>query len=146
MHKAAICFSAFALVIATSAVSSAQMGAKVIMPGQLHWTTNSQTPKGSAIAPLAGNPNGTGWFVLRVRMNPGVKFRPHMHKNTEILSVISGTLGVGFGKTQSMSNVTKVPAGGVVVIPAGVPHYTMAEGAVVYDVSGMGPSTNLPVK
>ena len=137
--------SALAVAAAMFAVSSAQPTGTILMPGNLQWTTN-QMPKGAARATLAGNPNGTGWFVLRLKMHSGTTNQPHTHRTTEILSVMSGTLGVGFGTSVNKSTVRSIPAGGVVVIPPGVPHYTTALSDVVYDVSGMGPATNIPIK
>lgn len=135
-----------AAVVATAAISSAQSAAKIALPNQMKWTPNQ--PKGTYLSQIAGpsNQDAPGYFIVRVKMSPGTHFQPHTHKTTEVLDVISGTLQVGFGKTVSMSNTKAVPAGGVVVIPAGVPHYTMASEAVVYDVSGTGPSRNIPVK
>ena len=134
------------LLVAGASIASAQSGARILTPDQLKWTSAPAPARGVATSPLAGNPNGTGWFVLRVKMSPGGQNPPHTHKTTEILEIISGSLSVGFGTTVDRSKLQAVNAGSVVVIPAGVPHYTLATGTVVYDVSGMGPSTNIPVK
>jgi quercetin dioxygenase-like cupin family protein len=143
MHKLATLFSAAAVIVVTS-VASAQTVPKILTPSNLHWST-AQMPKGSTAAVLAGDPNGTSYFDLRIKMSPGTTFAPHTHKATEILSVVSGTLYVGFGKTVDKDKAQAVQPGSVVVIPAGVAHYTFAKGNVVYDVSGMGPSKNIPV-
>jgi quercetin dioxygenase-like cupin family protein len=145
MHKLGFLFIAVLLTI-TASPGSAQSGAKILTPDQLKWGPGGPQAKGVSVAPLAGTPNGTGWFVLRVKMNPGAHNPPHTHKTTEILEIISGTLNVGFGATVNRSRTRAVSAGSVVVIPAGVPHYTMATDTVQYDVSGMGPSTNIPIK
>jgi mannose-6-phosphate isomerase-like protein (cupin superfamily) len=81
-------------------------------------------------------------------MSPGAQNPPHTHKTTEILSIVSGTLDIGFGTTVNRNNMQALGPGTVVVIPAGVPHYSMPGGGstVQYDVSGMGPSTNIPIK
>lgn len=145
MQKLAFFMSA-GILIAASSVASAQSGAKIMTPDQLKWGSGGPGSKGVLTAPLAGDPNGTGWFVLRIKMSPGAKNAPHTHKKTEILDIISGTLNLGLGTSMNASNVHAVHAGSVVVIPAGVPHYSTATQTVVYDVSGMGPSTNIPVK
>lgn len=145
MHKLGLLFSA-SLIFATSAIASAQSGVRVLTPSSLQWAAGPRGAPGITTALLAGTPNGTGWFVVRVKMSPGARTLPHTHKTTEILQIISGTLSFGIGAKMNRSAMRAVSAGSVVVIPAGVPHYGMANGTVVYDVSGMGPSTNIPVR
>lgn len=134
-----------AVVLVVSAVASAQSGVKITAGDEVAFTP-APGAKGVQTATLGGNPNGAGWYVERIKMVAGAANPPHTHKNAQLLTVISGDMQIGFGKTANKTNLRDVHAGGVVVIPAGVPHYSFAKSNLVYDASGMGPSTNMPIK
>jgi hypothetical protein len=60
--------------------------------------------------------------------------------------VLSGTIYVGFGATFDEAKMVAVPAGGVYVAPAKVPHYVWAkDGEAVYQEAGVGPTATVPV-
>lgn len=66
---------------------------------------------------------------------------PHAHKAPFIdrNTVISGTLHVGIGDTFDRSKGVAVPAGGVVAIPPGMPHFAWSDEETVVHVHGEGP-------
>ncbi|HEV3155069.1 MAG TPA: cupin domain-containing protein [Candidatus Baltobacteraceae bacterium] len=136
-------FSIFLTVLAfaaSAAVTLAQTSPTIVMPSQLKWSTQG-LPKGMAIATVTGNPNGTGMYVQRLKMADGSQFAPHTHGKTEMVSVLSGTLMAGIGSKFDKTKMKAMPAGTFIVMPAGVPHYVMAKGDVMLEISGMGPST-----
>jgi quercetin dioxygenase-like cupin family protein len=129
------------LVIAISgAAAYAQTAPTILMPQQVKWSTSGM-PKGVALATVGGNPDGTGMYVQRIKMDAGATFSPHTHGKTEMVTVLSGTLWAGIGTKMDKAKMKPLPAGTFVVMPAGVPHYVMAKGPVVIEISGMGPST-----
>jgi quercetin dioxygenase-like cupin family protein len=133
------------LVFAASSIATAQMQAKIVAADQVQFAP-APGAKGVQTATLAGTPNGNGWFTERVKMVAGASNPPHTHKHAQLVTVISGVMQVGFGTTMNKNNMRTVTAGGIVTIPAGAPHYSTAKTNLVYDVSGMGPSTNIPIK
>lgn len=82
-----------------------------------------------------------GPFLARVRFGAGMETPPHAHKAPFIdrNTVISGTLHVGIGDTFDRSKGIAVPAGGVVAIPPGMPHFAWSDEETVVHVHGEGP-------
>lgn len=142
MRRGSILLAALILAVTAFAFAqtSSQTAPTIVMPTDLKWSTQG-VPKGMAIATVAGDPNGTSWYVQRIKMDAGAKFPPHTHGKTEMVSVLSGTLLAGIGSTFDQSKMKELPAGTFVVMPAGVPHYVMAKTDTVLEVSGMGPSS-----
>ena len=83
-------------------------------------------------------------YVLRVRLDQGGRIPVHTHPDTRNSTVLSGTLYVGFGDIADETKMVAVPAGGVYVAPAHVPHFLWArDGDVVYQEGGVGPTANI---
>ena len=74
------------------------------------------------------------------------KLPVHTHPDTRHTTVLSGTLYVGFGDVFDESRMAAVPAGGLYVAPAKVPHYLWAkDGDVSYQEVGVGPTATVPL-
>ena len=72
---------------------------------------------------------------------------PHYHPDDRIVTVISGTLHVGFGERFDESAMKVLPAGSLWTEPAKQPHYVWAkDGEVVIQVIGHGPTATTPVQ
>ena len=78
---------------------------------------------GAQMAVLQGNPAAAGEYTVRLRMPSGYKIAPHWHPTDENITVISGTLKVGMGKTFDEKNMMSIPAGGFATAVAKQPHY-----------------------
>ncbi len=128
------------LFVVCAAGTYAANSPTIVMPSQLKWST-AAVPKGMSMAVVSGNPNGTGWYVVRIKMSPGSKFPVHVHSGDERVTVLQGTLLAGIGPKWNTAAMKPLPVGTYVVMPAGVPHYVMAQGDVIVDVSGQGPMT-----
>jgi len=77
--------------------------------------------------------------VLRVRLASGGPIPPHIHPDEHYVTVLSGTIHVGFGDTIDEARLVAVPAGAIYVAPAGVAHYWWARnGAAEYQEAGVG--------
>jgi quercetin dioxygenase-like cupin family protein len=129
--------SALSIAFTLTASSAGAAGATVVTPSQLHWQSGDGLPPGAKMAVVAGDPNGSGWFTVRISLPAGAAFPPHTHPTTEYVTVLSGT--VEFGTGDSMSNATPLSAGSYIVVPAGVHHHAKAQTAAIVQVSGMGP-------
>ena len=109
-----------------------------VTPEEMSWVAQ---PNGNAQAVIAGNPRETGLYMYRTRFPANFRNRPHFHPDQRIVTVVSGTLYVGYGDKADESQMKALPAGSVFTEPPRQPHYVWAkEGEVVIQVTGYGPS------
>ena len=106
---------------------------------ELQWVV---MPNGVSRAYLSGDDKKSGVYAYLARIPAGFKFQPHWHPDERVVTVISGTMLVGYGEKFDEANMKELPAGGFWTEPAQQPHFTWAKGggeAVIY-VVGRGPS------
>lgn len=124
-------------------------GPRPVLPESLQWTLAPTTIQGVWVpnAPpiqaawVVGSEQGSGAYVLRVRIAANGGISPHVHPDARSTTVLSGTLYVGFGGTFDESKLVAVPSGAVYVAPANVAHYVWAkDGSVEYQETGFGPT------
>ena len=114
-----------------------------ILPEQLQWATPPGLPdvKGAWVL---GAEKTSGTYVQRVRLGKNGRIPPHTHPDTRYSTVLSGTLHIAFGTRVDTADYVAVPAGGVYVAPAGVPHHLWArDGEVIYQEAGTGPTATV---
>jgi ChrR-like protein with cupin domain len=112
----------------------------IMSPDDMKWADAPPVlPAGAQLCVLAGNPNTTGMYTLRLKLPDGYKIMPHMHPTPEQLTVLQGTFNVGMGKTFDDSNGKAVPTGGFGIMPAHEAHYAWTTGETVIEFHGMGP-------
>jgi quercetin dioxygenase-like cupin family protein len=117
-----------------------------LLPESFQWFSPAGNPNLRA-AWVIGSESGNGAYLLRVLLAKGGRIPPHVHPDGRSSTVLAGTLYVGYGEVADESNVVAIPAGGVYVAPANVPHYLWAkDGDVVYQESGTGPTATVPVR
>jgi predicted 3-demethylubiquinone-9 3-methyltransferase (glyoxalase superfamily)/quercetin dioxygenase-like cupin family protein len=122
---------------------AAAAGPAPILPDSLAWFSPPGNPALQGAWVLGGEKE-PGAYALRVRLGEGGRIPPHTHPDERFTTVLSGTLHVGFGAVTDDAAMVAVPAGGVYVAPAGVPHYLHARGGdVVYQESGRGPTATV---
>jgi quercetin dioxygenase-like cupin family protein len=97
-------------------------------------------PVGFRNAVLEGDPKKTGLYTVRAKFPPNGKLAPHIHPQAERVTVLEGSIMVGFGEVVDVPKMTKFTVGAFYIIPAKVPHYSQAgpEGAVI-QITGLGP-------
>jgi quercetin dioxygenase-like cupin family protein len=111
-----------------------------ILPDGIQWQS-SPAMAGAQSAWVLGGAQTAGIYAQRVRLAQGAMIPPHTHNDERFSVVLSGTIHVGFGEVFDEHAVVAIPAGGLYVAPAGVPHYVWArDGAAEYQESGMGPT------
>jgi quercetin dioxygenase-like cupin family protein len=111
----------------------------VVAPADISWTPDSLDPS-RASALLIGDPQRPGPFTVRYRVPAGYTLGLHLHPDEgEHLTVLSGTLYWSSGEAGSGAPVYTVPAGGVALIPAGMPHRLWTTEATTVQLSGVGP-------
>jgi quercetin dioxygenase-like cupin family protein len=100
---------------------------------------------GAAGAPrmtaLLGDSTKAGLYSVRVIIPAHRQVPPHTHRDNRLVTVVSGTLRVGYGTTFDEKAMKELPPGSFYTEPAGQPHFTAAgDEAVVIVVTGSGPS------
>lgn len=112
----------------------------MLTPQQVQWQpAPGAVPGGAQVAVLEGDPEANEPFVIRLRMPDGYRFPAHSHPHTERVTVIQGTMHLGMADRFDMSAARAFPAGSFVAIPAGQPHFVLAEGETIIQVTGVGP-------
>ena len=116
-------------------------GAIQVLPENIKWVdAPPPLPQGSKIAVLEGNPKEEGFFTIRVMLPAYYKIPAHWHPKDERVTVIDGSVYVGFGDKTDTTNAAKFTSGSFYVNPKESNHYlfTQAEGCVL-QISGIGP-------
>jgi quercetin dioxygenase-like cupin family protein len=105
---------------------------------ELQWQAQAN---GNQRANLAGDDKKAGLYAYRVKFPPNFRNQPHFHPDDRIVTVMSGTLYVGFGEQFNEAALKPLAAGSIWTEPMKQPHFVWAkEGEVVIQVVGHGPS------
>jgi len=148
MKRTFVLFAVLALTLAAPGVRAATSAAPtIVLPSAVKWVAGTGDEKGTWSAVLYGNPDKKGSeYAVRIKIPDGFKFPPHFHGASEQVTVISGTLLVGLGKTYDAAKMKALPAGTFAAMPANVAHYASAKGDTVIEIHGIGPETMTMVK
>jgi quercetin dioxygenase-like cupin family protein len=121
-------------------LDAAEMHHTVVRADAIQWgAAPPSLPPGAQAAVLMGNPAKEGPFVLRLRFPAGFIVPPHRHSKDELVTVISGAFAVTSGEKIDRSALQPLPAASFVHLPAGMPHYALAEAESVVQINGTGP-------
>jgi quercetin dioxygenase-like cupin family protein len=116
-------------------------------PDELKWQA-SPLGAGPQRATVVGDDKKAGVYVYRTKFPANHKVLPHFHPDERVVTVISGTLYMGYGDAFDEPSMKALPPGSVWTEPAKAPHYVWAkDGEVVIQVFGAnGPSAITPVE
>ena len=121
-----------------------QLEAKRVTTGELTWVTG---PTGNQNAAIAGDPKKNGMYIYRTRFPAGFRNKPHFHPDDRIVTIMEGTLYVGYGETMDDGAMKALPVGSIFTEPSKQPHYVWAkDGEVIIQVIGTGPSATTQVQ
>jgi quercetin dioxygenase-like cupin family protein len=136
------------LAVAPFANSQEVTIAKVqLTPAELAQLAYEGQPNGIQTVTLAGDQRKPGLYTYRVKFSAGLKVPPHSHPENRMVTVISGTLYFGHGEEFDESKLAALPPGSFYAEPARQPHFVWAKsGEVIIQVTGVGPTENIPVK
>jgi len=118
-------------------------------PGFLHiqsadvpYASDADNP-GLGYAVLSGDPYAAGTYAIRLKIPPGLVFRPHYHDQDRHVTVISGVWAFGTGGSGKCADTTPLSAGAYVFHPKGAVHFDGAcgEAPVEVQIIGQGPVT-----
>lgn len=123
--------------------STLSNGKWTITPADLKWEKGFFG--GSPHAAILGDETKPGLYIYRTLVPKGQRTPVHIHPDYRVVTVISGTLLVGFTPKFDEKSMTVLPAGGVWIEPVRHPHYIWAKDAdVVVQVMGFGPTKMIP--
>ena len=128
-----------ALAVCSSPARTEPIAATRLAPDEIKWEGD---PSGVQRAQLVGDEKKPGMYTYRVRFPANHKVQPHFHPDERVVTVISGTLYVGFGEVFDESAMKALSTGSIWTEPARQPHFVFAKaGEVVFQVVGAnGPS------
>ena len=137
MKNAFLITAAIALLGTPLLTSSVQ---SQVNPGNLKWgPAPAGLPRGAQASVLAGNPDRSGMFTIRLRFPAGYAVPPHTHPADEHVTVISGQLSLGMGPRVRPRRMASLVAGGFANAPARMAHYASTRSGAVIQVTSQGP-------
>ncbi len=130
----------------TAGAENTPSGFRVVLPEQVKWAQNPALLAGGQTAVLHGDTTKAGPYVARTKFPANFKMMPHTHPDVRTYTVLSGSLGVGFGDKFDATQATFYPAGSVFTLPANVPHYnTTGDKETVFQINSVGPTASVYV-
>jgi len=113
---------------------------RAIHAEDVQWRPFPAFPPEARLAILVGDPAKPGPYVIRVKLQDGVRLAPHKHPEDRIYTVMSGVFYIGLGETFDESLLTAYGPGSVIVLPGGQPHFHWAKsGEYITQVTAIGP-------
>ena len=134
------------LALCAVATAATAPGPTITTPATTKWMPGTGMMKGVTLAALVGDPTKSGMYIVRMKIPAGTTFPAHVHGGTENVTVISGSIWVGVGKTVDKSKMTELGPGAFVSIPANLAHFAAAKQEAVIQLEGMGPMTMTEAK
>ena len=124
-----------------SGIALAQTATIVLTPDQVKLGPAKGLPAGWQTAVLAGSPDRKGPYVERVKLPANALVPPHTHPDTENITVLEGSFGIGEGTVADKAKGRVLPVGSFYRLPANTPHFAWAgaDGATI-QIHGVGPS------
>ena len=133
----AIC-GVFLLPIGAAAIAQSQP--LTVKPENVKWTDIKELP-GWKEAILVGDPEKSGPYVQRIKIPPNALVPAHSHPDTENITVLTGTFGIGEGSMVDRAKGQVLGVGSFYLLPANTVHFAWAgpKGAIL-QIHGVGPS------
>jgi quercetin dioxygenase-like cupin family protein len=132
-------------LLGTSAALAAFSDESLIWdPDKIRW--QREEDGGARYAVLDGDRDNPGSsFSYAFSMPSGLWVKAHTHTQQAHVTVVRGTLLLGFGRRMDKSKFVRVRAGQHFIVRAGVPHYEGAEGETLIIGAALGgwKTTNL---
>lgn len=131
------CISWYSCFLAPTAIVQAQQKQPL---GLTNWdTTASRIVPGMSRMFLVGDPSKHEIFAARFRYPDGGGVKPHWHTTSVHVTVLQGTLVVGFGERIDSSAIKEYGPGSFIVFEGGARHFEWFRGETIVHVEGVGP-------
>jgi hypothetical protein len=109
-------------------------------PDSIQWKeAPTLLPAGAQVAFLEGTPKGKGNVTVRVKFPANYQLAPVYTRSSQRVTVISGTVNLGYGDTVNKNAGKAFPAGSFISVPANKHHYLWTTEESVLQISGTGP-------
>jgi len=112
-----------------------------LKPDEMQWTdTASFLPKGVKYCVLYGDIKKQAPFAIRLKLPPKLVMKTHYHLNDEVVTLLEGSVSIGFGDRTPTSKTNTLTPGSFYVNAANVLHFLVVgdEGATI-QVNSIGP-------
>jgi hypothetical protein len=120
-----------------SLVSSVAAGQEVWTPDKIPWQPDD--PPGAKYAVLDGDRDKPGKLFTYAFWLPGGVWAPaHYHSQDAHVTVVSGTLRLGFGSRVDGIKTVSIPTGGFFIARAGQVHFEGSDGECVIIGTALG--------
>jgi quercetin dioxygenase-like cupin family protein len=140
LSNARLTVALFFVIGALPQVHAAEQHHTIVPGDAVKWgPAPPSLPPGAQAAILLGNPAQQGPFVLRLKFPAGFTVPPHRHSKDELVTVISGRFAVSAGEKVDRASLRPLPPASFVHLPAGMPHYALADSEAIVQINGMGP-------
>jgi quercetin dioxygenase-like cupin family protein len=138
--KKGLIAAALILLAGTALAGDAGHDAKELTPADVAFQDNPAFPKGAQTAVLYGDPDKPGLFILRAKFPPNYVVPPHTHPVFESVTVLTGSMGSGMGKTVEKEKGKIMGPGSLLLLPADHPHYVWSgDEETIIQVTAVGP-------
>jgi hypothetical protein len=110
---------------------------------QMQWVDGPAVlPKGTKMCLLYGDYKKNEPFAMRLKLPANQIVRLHIHTNDEVVTVLEGSVMIGFGKQVQNSEATNFTAGSFYVNPGKTEHFVIVgqDGATI-QINSIGPWT-----
>ena len=113
----------------------------ILRPGEMRWEDCSAAiPPGAKCATVEGDRTAANVpFAYRLKMPDRYHVPPHFHPADEHLTVIAGTVNIGFGDKFDVKITKPMPVGSFIVIPRRTRHFVWTRGETIVQVQAIGP-------
>jgi quercetin dioxygenase-like cupin family protein len=140
IRAVAIALGSAVIVLALTQPQAAEPHHTVVSGDAIEWgPAPPSLPPGAQAAVLLGSPAKEGPFVLRLKFPSGFVVPPHRHSKDEYVTVIAGAFAISSGEKVDRASLKALPPASFVHLPAGMPHYAVAEGETIVQINGVGP-------
>lgn len=129
-----------AVVVSSSGDAHQAPQAVALTPSEMAFSTDGLALPGMGQVNLVGDPTKPGPYTVRLRFPDGYRIDPHHHPDAREVTILSGTYLTGYGSAFEAKALKELPAGSFYTEPAQMPHFIVTRGAVIIQVSGVGPS------
>jgi quercetin dioxygenase-like cupin family protein len=112
---------------------------KVFQKGDIDWKDEPILPKGAKSALVVGDPSKAGVFIAYLKFPADYVIPAHTHPFTEVVTVLKGQVGNGFGDKLDRDKGELLDAGSSFMLPGDHPHYLWNEEEAVVLLIATGP-------
>lgn len=112
---------------------------QVFEEGTIDWKDEPILPRGARSALVVGDPSKAGVFIAYLKFPANYVIPAHTHPFTEVVTVLKGRVGNGFGDRLDREKGELLDIGSSFMLPADHPHYLWNDEESVVLLIATGP-------